>query len=254
MTEHDVENNGSLGAHMAGKEFKATRVVRPRKQVEEQIRQAILSGQFAQGDKLPTETDLAERFAVSRPTIREALQALADAGLVHKVPGAAGGSFVRSVNHEALGKMLHESMSNILRLGSLDIGEVTEMRRMLEIPAARLAAEHREKSHLVAMRQVIARQSAITLEDPDIPELDATFHSTVADASGNRLLAAFVGSLHLVTRPARFLELSPEVGRCTIRQHKAIFKAIESTDADAAGSAMSEHLDYVLRFSSAPEA
>ncbi|MPY85846.1 MAG: FCD domain-containing protein, partial [Actinophytocola sp.] len=216
------------------KGFNATHVLRPRQQVEDQIRQAILSGRFAQGDKLPPETDLAVQLAVSRPTVREALRSLSEAGLIHKVPGATGGSFVKSVNHESLGKMLHESMSNILRLGTLDIEEVTSVRRLLEIPAARLAADHRTDEHVALMDKVVQRQRTTTLDDPDIPELDATFHSTIAEASGNRLLAAFVGSLHLVTRPASFLDVTPEVGRCTVRQHMAILRAIESMDADSA--------------------
>lgn len=231
------------------KAFNATRVLRPRQQVEEQIKQAILSGRFSQGDKLPPETDLAAQFAVSRPTVREALRSLSEAGLIHKVPGATGGSFVKSVNHESLGKMMLESMSNILRLGTLDIEEVTSVRRLLEVPAAQLAAEHRTDDQLALMDSVVQRQRTTTLDDPDIPQLDASFHSTIAEASGNRLLAAFVGSLHLATRPASFLELSPEIGRCTVRQHMAILKAIESMDQRSAGQAMEEHLDYVLRFS-----
>lgn len=233
----------------AGRSFTATRVVRPRRQVEDQIREAILSGEFAQGDKLPTETELAASFAVSRPTVREALQSLAASGLIRKVPGAAGGSFVQGVNHEALGAMLRESMDNILRIGTLDIGEVTVVRRLLEIPAARLAAEHRTEAHLDVMRTVVERQRTITLADSDIPHLDQLFHTTIAEASDNRLLAALVSALHLVTRPATFLELSPEVGHCTVRQHAAILRAIEGEDAGEAGRAMAEHLDYVLRFS-----
>ena len=68
---------------------------RPRQQVENQIRLAILSGEFGAGDKLPPENDLAKGFRVSRPTGCEALQSLAAAGPVDKVPGVAGGSFVR---------------------------------------------------------------------------------------------------------------------------------------------------------------
>ena len=77
--------------------FQARQVTRPRDQVEQQIREAILDGQFAQGEKLPPETALAQQFGVSRPTIREALGALVSAGLIRKIPGVAGGSFVNTV-------------------------------------------------------------------------------------------------------------------------------------------------------------
>lgn len=228
--------------------FQAKQVVRPRKQVEHQIKQAILEGEFTQGDKLPSENELAEMFGVSRPTIREALQSLAVAGLIHKIPGAGGGSFVKSVNHESLGRMLYDSMSNILALGALNIEEVMSVRRLLDIPVARLAAEHRTDADLVSIRAVLNKQRSISLSDPDVPQLDASFHSAIAEASGNRLLAAFVAALHQVTRPAQYLELSDDLARSTLRQHKAVLRAIEARDADAAGRAMEQHLDYVARF------
>ena len=63
-------------------------------------------------------------------------RSLASLGLISKVPGATGGSFVRSVNHEALGETLRESMDNILRLGTIEIREVSSVRLMLEVPSS----------------------------------------------------------------------------------------------------------------------
>ena len=82
--------------------FQAQQVLRPRAQVESQIREAILRGDFSQGDKLPPETELAQQFGVSRPTVREALGSLVAAGLIRKIPGVAGGSFVNSVTPDSL--------------------------------------------------------------------------------------------------------------------------------------------------------
>ena len=103
--------------------FKAKEILRPRAQVEHQIREAILQGEFSQGDKLPPETELAQQFGVSRPTVREALGSLVAAGLIRKIPGVAGGSFVNSVTPGSLSRMLSESMDTIVRLGSLDVDE-----------------------------------------------------------------------------------------------------------------------------------
>ena len=108
--------------------FTAKQVTRPRAQVEQQIKEAILSGQFAQGDKLPPETQLAQQFGVSRPTVREALAALVHTGLIRKIPGVTGGSFVNSVTTDSLSQTLGEAMERILRLGALDIEELTDMR------------------------------------------------------------------------------------------------------------------------------
>src|SRR5690349_12576406 len=138
--------------HSEPPRFTAKQVTRPRVQVEQQIKEAILSGQFSQGDKLPPETRLAEQFGVSRPTIREALGALVSAGLIRKVPGVAGGSFVNSVTTESLSQTLSESVDAILRLGALDIDELTAVRRILEVPAARFAAQHRTDEQVARIK------------------------------------------------------------------------------------------------------
>jgi GntR family transcriptional regulator, transcriptional repressor for pyruvate dehydrogenase complex len=229
--------------------FKVQPVVRARAQVEQQLKEAILHGQFAQGDKLPAEAELAQQFGVSRPTIREALGALVSAGLIRKIPGVAGGSFVNSVSPDSLSQMLKESMDTTLRLGTLHIGELTEMRRVLEIPSARWAAQHRTEEQLEMLRSIVEQQRTTTIDDPNIPVYDLAFHTTIGQASGNRLLAAFVVAVHGVTHPVEYLKVTPEVGRKTVKQHIRIMAALEAGDSEGAAEAMAVHLDYVLRYS-----
>ncbi len=230
--------------------FRARHVTRPRDQVEQQIREAILSGQFAQGDKLPPETELAHQFGVSRPTVREALGALVTGGLIRKIPGVAGGSFVNTVTPDSLSQMLSESMDTILRLGALDVTELTSVRRVLEVPAAELAAQNREQSQLDTLQEIVDKQRTTTISDPEIPSYDLAFHTTIGHASGNRLLAAFIGAVHDSTHPAQYLEVTKEVAHRTVKQHMAILSAIRNGKAEAARDAMATHLDYVLQYSS----
>ena len=234
------------------RKFHARQVTRPRDQVEGQIREAILSGQFAQGEKLPPETELAQQFGVSRPTVREALGALVSAGLIRKIPGVAGGSFVNTVTPHSLSQMLSESMDTILRLGALDVAELTSVRRVLEVPAAEWAARNRQDSHVESLRSIVQRQRETTINDPDIPSYDLAFHTTIGHASGNRLLAAFIAAVHDATHPAQYLQVTKEVARHTVKQHMDILAAIEKHKAEAARDAMAEHLDYVLQYSSGP--
>ncbi len=229
--------------------FQAQQILRPRAQVEHQIREGILRGEFQQGDKLPSETELAHQFGVSRPTVREALGALVTAGLIRKVPGVAGGSFVQGVTPDSLSARLTESMDTIVRLGSLDIDELTSMRRVLEVPAAARAASNRRDTHVASLDDIVQRQRATTIDDPDIAAYDRDFHVTIARASGNRLLAAFISAIHETTLPARYLSVTPEVGRETVRQHIAIADAIRDGSQQAAATAMEHHLEYVLRYS-----
>jgi DNA-binding FadR family transcriptional regulator len=236
-------------ASSGGEPFQATQILRPRAQVEHQIREAILRGEFSQGDKLPPETVLAQQFGVSRPTVREALGSLVAAGLIRKIPGVAGGSFVKSVTPDSLSSMLSESMDTIVRLGSLDIDELTSMRRVLEVPAASWAASNRQDQQIAALEGIVDLQKGTTIDDPAIVLYDRDFHVTVAQASGNRLLAAFISAIHETTLPARFLSVTPEVGRATVKQHIAIVNAIRAGSSSAAAEAMDEHLEYVLRYS-----
>jgi len=229
-------------------------VKRPRKQVEDQIAKAILSGQFAHGEKLPPESQLANLFQVSRPTVHQALDGLAESGLIRRVPGTAGGSFVNSVTHEGLSNLLSESLSTTLRLGTLDICELTAVREILEIPAASLAASHHKDHHLEILNDIVDEQRKADTSDPAVPALDHKFHSTIAQASGNRLLAALVRSVHSTSQPVSFLDLSEEVGRETVKQHVAILRAIEARDSEAASREMALHLAFVKDHSSSGEA
>lgn len=150
---------------------------------------------------------------------------------------------------DSLSQMLGDSMDTILRLGALDVGELTSVRRVLEVPAAQWAARNRSQEHLERLHAIVKRQRETTINDPEIPGYDLAFHTTIGQASGNRLLAAFTAAVHGATHPAQYLEVTEEVGRRTVKQHMAILAAIEERDEDAARNAMGAHLDYVLRYS-----
>lgn len=221
------------------------KVLRPRQQVEESLRKAILSGQLKPGERLPPETELARQFSVSRPTIREALSALVSQGLISKVPGAGGGSFVQTVDHKALGEVVQESMHNLLSLGSVSFDEVAMARQFLEVPAAEQAARHRTDEDVEELHAIINEQKVRSVDDPAIAELDARFHVAVARMSGNRILASLVYALHRESEPVVYLDLSPGVGRETFKQHQRIVAAIEKQDPEAAREAIVEHLTYL---------
>lgn len=234
-------------AQQAQPAFRAEPVLRPRQQVEKQIKQAILDGIVTQGERLPSEARLAEQFAVSRATVREALRSLAENGLITKSPGSQGGSFVDFVDHHALSGLVSDRLASTLRLGSITYEEVAEFRDLLEIPSARLAAKERREEHLEALHDIIEQEKNITVDDPKVPQLNAQFHSSLAEASGNRLLAAFVAALHSVAHPLAFIDTSPEVGRQAVRHHIAIYSAVNDRSPETAAEAMQQHLEYLRK-------
>jgi GntR family transcriptional regulator, transcriptional repressor for pyruvate dehydrogenase complex len=227
--------------------FKPQPVARAREQVETQIREAILSGTFKRGEKLPSEAELAESFAVSRTTVREALRSLAAAGLIFKVPGASGGSFVQVIDYRSLSGVLGDSIVNTLRLGTVEYDEVAQVRYLLEVPSAKLAAANRTEEDVETLRTIVDRQKEITFDHPDVPRLDIDFHSAIGDASGNRVLASFVTALHQAIRPVLAKHLDAKAARDTVRQHAAIVKAISEGDVEAAAGAMEKHLNYLQK-------
>ena len=220
-------------------------VTRPRQQVEETIKAAILSGELKSGEMLPPEAELARQFNVSRTTLREALRVLSSQHLILKIPGARGGNFVQSVDYRSLGAVMTEAVDNLLTLGSIRFDEVADVRQSLEVPSVRLAAANRTEEDVTELSRIVSRQKSASIDDPEIPDLDRQFHTLIARASGNRPLAAFVAALHHATEPVHYLDLSPEVGRETVRQHAAILRAIQQQDADAGAEAIIEHLSYL---------
>ncbi|MBB3607046.1 hypothetical protein FHT40_006746 [Mycolicibacterium sp. BK556] len=115
-----------------GRKLIGQAVTRPRQQVQETIKAAILSGELKSGEMLPPEAELARQFSVSRTTLREALRVLSSQHLISKVPGAHGGNFVQSVDYRSLGSVMIESVDNLLALGSLRFDEVVDVRQALE--------------------------------------------------------------------------------------------------------------------------
>jgi len=225
--------------------FRATPVVRPRQQVETQLRQAILDGVFRHGERLPSEARMAESFGVSRATVREALRALGESGLIVTSPGSMGGSFVQQVDHHTLSSIVLERLSNVLGCGSVTYEEVASFRDMLEVPSARLAAQNRTDANLAAIRKVIDDEKATTVDDPNVIHLNAEFHVALADATANRVLRAFVAALHRLAHPLAFVDTDYEVGTYSVRHHIDIYKAVEAQDSDRAAAAMTAHLNYL---------
>ncbi|WP_430379614.1 FadR/GntR family transcriptional regulator [Streptomyces sp. B1-3] len=185
----------------------------------------------------PEETDARPS---SPPVRREALDALVAQGFIAKVPRAGGGSFVQTVDHESLQSQLSGSLETALRLGSVSIQEVTRVRRMLELPAARLAAVQRSDEQAAELQRLIERQEEVVRgkrdhRDPELFELGMALYSLIAAASGNRLLASFVSAMSRATLPVYIRDLTPEEGDA--ERSRALVAAIIAQDADAADAA-----------------
>lgn len=158
------------------------------KQIAQQLRDAIVAGRFKSGERLPTEDELAKRYGVSRATVREALKRLAAQNLVRSRRGPAGGNFVNQPTHEELAESLSGAATLLVGLGSLDIREIVEARRVLQGGCLELAAQNATDHHLAEIDQALQRQSDPNLSDEAFCAADVAFHRALVNASGNGML------------------------------------------------------------------
>ncbi|MCY9662580.1 FadR/GntR family transcriptional regulator [Paenibacillus chondroitinus] len=148
--------------------------------VVNQLQKKISEGEIKPGDKIPTEPELMQQFAVGRSTIREAVRVLVHAGLLEKKQGF--GTFLKAQS------AMQEPLDH--RLRRAQILEVYEVRRMLELEISRLAAERRDENDLEQMRSALdQRYEALEKGDTDTYlREDVKFHLSIAVASKNSVV------------------------------------------------------------------
>ena len=214
-------------------------------EVATRLREQILAGELSAGDRLPTEAELCERFGVSRSTIREALRMLSSQRLVTTSRGVGGGSSVAQIQHDDVSDMLRDSIVLLTHGQGATVAELLEARELLEVPAARLAAQRRSPEQLARLRDTIP-QSLAGVDRRQIFEINRSFHDVILEAAGNRLLRVVTEPLFTVMQ-TRFLRdrAGEDFWKRVMREHAAILQAVEAGDAELAGREMDEHLVHL---------
>lgn len=204
-----------------------------------QILEQIISGSLKEGDKLPSENQICQAFAVSRPTVREALMRLHADGLVTTRQGS--GTYVQKRPSDQLPRLVKVSdIAGMLRCLEVRIG--------LEGQAAALAAQRRTAEEMARIREALATLRASFADEVVPARADYAFHSAVAKASGNAFFAELLEMLSDPIRGTMTVALgltragSEGRARRVIEEHEAIADAIEAGDGEAAGLAMRYHL------------
>lgn len=224
------------------------RVRKAYEQVADQLRELIMSGELAPGERLPNEALLAREFGVSRATIREALRVLAAQSLLRTAKGAGGGSYVTLPTVDHISEFLRSNISLLTDARDLTLEELIEARELLEVPAARLAARRRRNEDVERLRASIPPESP-TLDTREEFIHNSEFHTILIGSCGNKLLyiAAQPVFSALQTSLSRSL-LGRRFHRGIHEQHGRIAEAIEAGDEAAAGDEMRDHLHYLVPF------
>lgn len=210
--------------------------------VAEQIVEAIKNGSLPVGSRLPSENELAEQMGVSRPTVREALSALAAVGLIESRPGS--GNFVRNPSNSTIREafLILENESSCL--------EIMEARGLLEPPVASLAAQKRTEQNIEELRLICANLERLAKQgdfDPYL-EVDKEFHLAVVRAAGNTLLSSVLTLLINTMDQRLYREFThdyyfkSQLGLEEVASlHGKIFEAIVAGDSELAKEKMCEH-------------
>ncbi|NGP16631.1 FadR/GntR family transcriptional regulator [Devosia aurantiaca] len=201
---------------------------------------AIVSGQYAEGSILPADTELLERFGVSRTVLREALKTLAAKGLIEA--RARIGTRVLPRNRWNLFDA--DVLAWFFELGP-DVSflrSLAEVRIGIEIEAAALAAERADKEQVKAL--VACVENMAGAETPaDFARYDLEFHRVVAEASGNPFMASISALVEMALTAAFTISSpvnQPSALAVTVDVHRRIAEAIGQGDPAAARQAMRE--------------
>jgi GntR family transcriptional repressor for pyruvate dehydrogenase complex len=212
----------------------------------EQLATSVRLGVFATGDRLPPERELAETLGVSRSTLRDAIAALRDAGMVETRRGRGGGTVVvyRAPQPGTGAAAVRRAGGPSSGLDARQVRDALDFRRVVEPGAAALAATRDlsadQRAWLVASRVAVESSTEV----PEHRQADSRLHLAIATLSGSDLLVASVtqvqGLVHdmLTAIPVLATNISHSNA-----QHRAVVDAVLAGDPDAARLAMQEHCD-----------
>jgi GntR family transcriptional regulator, transcriptional repressor for pyruvate dehydrogenase complex len=204
----------------------------------------IERGEFSAGSRLPAEVELADRFGVSRPVIREALSRLRVMGVIVSRKGS--GSYVQKRSDLAA----RSPANGFGPVNSLaEVKKCYQFRMAVEGEAAYYAAQNRTAEMLVSMREALDRMDMAIAQGVVGMSADYAFHLAVARASGNEFFEAVMQSMRtpieFAINLARSLSLTRPVEhlRTVQNEHVFMFEAIEARDKEAARQAMRAHVE-----------
>jgi len=217
------------------------------KQIAEQLRAAIVAGQIKIGQRLPTEDELAQRYGVSRPSVREALKRLAAQNLVRARRGPTGGNFVVQPSYAELAESLSGAATLLVGMGALGIEEIIEARRTLQGSCLELAAANADKPHIQNIEAALIRQQDPGISDEAFCQADVAFHRALVDATGNGMLRFVMYTVIEALIPVTNMVVTVVRERSDIISlHQQILEHLKQGNVKAMQARMDELLDYLL--------
>ncbi len=226
-----------MGTVTEGTVEKLARINRQDLAVATTARLAQFIASLEPGARLPTERELCERLGVGRSTLREAMGSLSFIGAVHTRQGS--GTYVSTQEDAPVERLIGLA----LMLQRSSVHEIVEVRRVLEVEAARLAAERYEEADREALQAVMEAMSESVGDPLQASRHDMHYHILLAGASHNTALVHFLNGMRALLEKwiSRAVNATP-VAQEIVREHNDILRAVFNRNAEQAAAYMLIHL------------
>jgi DNA-binding FadR family transcriptional regulator len=221
------------------------RVPKTAELVADQLRAQIVRGELKDGDTLPPELELVERYGISRPTLREAFRVLESESLISVRRGARGGARVHAPTIDVAAR----NAGLVLEHRGTTMADIYLARTIIEVPCARLLAGSRTSGQLEVLWEEVSEAEA-AIDEPDrFIRLHTEFHALVVDMAGNQTLTLLNGMLRHLIDLANWTRFARDPGGTTpkashrgAKAHRRLVEHIEAEESDAAEDLWRTHL------------
>jgi DNA-binding FadR family transcriptional regulator len=204
-----------------------------------QIKNAIFTGMYKPGDKLPSEAELKSLFNVSRVPLREALRSMEEMGLITIKAGVSGGAFVAQMGI----KSVSDSLTNMMRLGKIGVADIWAFRLLIEPSMSRLSATERTDWDIEQMEYMVSvREKAVKARRaPVIANID--FHQAIARSTQNPLVILVMDAVsEILGDHFKRFTFSLSDHQSINKFHRQILECLKDRDAKKVGEIMQTHL------------
>ncbi len=215
------------------------------------LRRMLVRGEITEGTMLPPESELMERFGVSRPTLREAFRVLESESLIEIERGVRGGARIHRPRRETLARYA----GLILEYEGVTLKDVYDARVTIETPMVAQLAKSRDPAVIAELEEIVEREANLPRGELAVDQL-TDFHAAIARLSGNNTLQMVSEMLHhIIVKGNRSLQptTGPRAEQATRRSaktHRMLLDMIKAGEADQAAELWGRHLqkaeEYVL--------
>ncbi|WP_338473207.1 GntR family transcriptional regulator [Niallia sp. XMNu-256] len=212
-------------------------------QIANSIRQMIVEGKFKPGDPLPSQLSLAKQFGVSRPTMKEAFMYLTSQKVIEPFNGQVGGYKVRDFLPEKVSNNIYELIMLSLHSKTITHPDIFELRKLIEIPAAGLAALRRTDKDLLYLEKCLSDIRTKNLSVEEMLAIDSSVHVLLAKCTYNHLTEAIMTAI-IKTYHQRTPNIQEEEKKFILIGLIDLIECIIEKDDINAKKAMEEHLYY----------